>query len=158
MAVTAVTTSTVTELGGFPGGYSLDVLDRMFLYKEPPCQIGVVDAIAANAWASNTANSLLAAPGAGKSLYIWGASVIPNSTGTAVGYIVLCESVTVTAGVIITAFANLPIPSTTDPRPGVGDIQPIRHTVTTNTLVAGVNLRAATALCRIRLFYAVLPI
>lgn len=154
MAVTAITTSGVAALSPFPGGYSLEQLDRMFLYGESPCQIATVNAVAADAWTSADDVSLLAAPGAGRSIYLWGAMAWANNTATPVGLVVLAEGAIAAPPVITSSIAAIPILGPSQPNGNA--LVRIGHTVTANTLVSGMYTGSGNALCKLRFFYAVI--
>lgn len=154
MAVTAVTTSGVALLPNFPSGYSLDVLDRMFLYGESPCQIATVSSTAAaTAWTSADEVSLLASPGASRSLYLWAVDGWINDTAQGTAVIVLAEGAQ--AGTAI-ASGIAAIPITGPSLPHSPGIRRIGHTCAANTGITGTYIGGGTALVKLRFFYAVI--
>lgn len=154
MAVTPITTISVVALSPFPGGYSLDVLDRMFLYGESPCQVATVSSTAAaTAWTSADEVTLISAPGAGKSIYLWGADGWINDTAQGSAVVVLAEGAQ-TSTPIVGGIAAIPCVGSALPHSQ--GIRRIGHLVTANTAVSGTYIGAGTALVKLRFFYAII--
>lgn len=153
MAVAAVTTSGITALTNIPSGYDMAELERMFLFGEPPCTISEIEAVAADAWTSAASVSLLAAPGASRSLFIYGAGAWANNTATPVGSIILAIGAIAAPPVITSSIASIPICGPA--QPNSVPFTRICRTITANTLLSGSYTGAGNALCKIKLYFAV---
>ena len=163
MAVTPITTSAIDPLPGGINAYKPLDLAEMFLQgRGPHIQIANINVLAADAWTSNTFNTLLAAPGAAKALYVFGAEAFTNNTGlTVLANIVLAEGTSQGAlPVIANSFGMVAVRTNGAPNAVLwgGGITRVGHQVTANTAIGGVWLSAVTALVKVRIFYCVVSV
>ena len=144
MAVTPVDTSGFSAMQTL-SGYSYDQLAQMFETAESPA----VDSVVVLDMGSGAGATVLSAPGAGKSLYIWAAGCCGNATGAATTHLALCDGALLTG-----SFAS--VPGSGSGANLASTLIPIRHKLTANTLMSVFNLSAGTLAFNIRLLYCVI--
>lgn len=145
MAVTAVVTSGLVALPGGLTAYSYEALSRMFECAESPC----VDSVIALDTAANGSDIVLAAPGAGRALFIWAAAAAPNATGAGSKSFVLCDGATLATG----AFHSIAGPASAANL--VNPLQPVRKQLTANTALYIHCLSVAAATHNVRIQFCV---